>query len=268
MLSCLKQHSEIRLAFQLCQFCFQAATLQPRHGKSQCLKQPSPWCCIAVTVKTVKTRLLDFGVISYHFIIFYLKQLISRCCNFHVSVFSFWLRCKPRPDLLIGNKMLFFRVSRLVLFYGVYGRGFDRDLVKSISSCATLSSSGKWLHREYARQPSWHCFLKWSTLQSTSLLISDKSDKSGHHLMQFDGSRWTLTWVVPWKWWNHVGRSPRSLWSHGWLCIQVKITGLSWPLRWKWDSDDWWGNAFDFAKPWYFSCLEWNTCDLRNETKK
>jgi hypothetical protein len=108
----------------------------------------------------VKTRLLDFGVISYHFIIFYLKQLISRCCNFHVSVFSFWLRCKPRPDLLIGNKMLFFRVSRLVLFYGVYGRGFDRDLVKSISSCATLSSSGKWLHREYARQPSWHCFLK------------------------------------------------------------------------------------------------------------
>lgn len=168
-----------------------------------------------------------------HFIIFYLKQLISRCCNFHVSVFSFWLRCKPRPDLLIGNKTLFFRVSRLVLFYGVYGRGFDRDLVKNISSCrATLSSSGKWLHREYARQPSWHCFLKWSTLQSTSLLISDKSDKSGHHLMQFDGSRWTLTWVVPWKWWNHVGRSPRSLWSHGWLCIQVKITGLSWPLRW------------------------------------
>ena len=84
-----------------------------------------------------------------HFIIFYLKQLISRCCNFHVSVFSFWLRCKPRPDLLIGNKTLFFRVSRLVLFYGVYGRGFDRDLVKNISSCrATLSSSGKWLHRE------------------------------------------------------------------------------------------------------------------------
>ena len=114
MLSCLK-HSEIRLAFQLCQFCFQAATLQPRHGKSQCLKQPSPWCCIAVTVKTVKTRLLDFGVIlSYSIWSNWFPDVVTFMFRFSASGYV----ASPGPICWSATRRCFFGFQGWCFFMG------------------------------------------------------------------------------------------------------------------------------------------------------